>query len=94
MDDLLGMDLVPTMLTIAQTAARLGVKGNHVTRLIETGKLEAIDLALDTGKGKRCLRISEASVLSLIESRRIMVGPITPARSPRSPQRSGQRQYC
>jgi excisionase family DNA binding protein len=63
------MEISPDMLTLKEAAARLGVKTDHVTRLIERGELEAINVAI--GRKKRCLRVSEKSINDFLNGRRI-----------------------
>ena len=83
--------VVSNMLSIAQTAALLGVKGDHVTRLIERGELEAVDLAI--GKRKRCLRVSEASIGVLLDSRRVKSHVFVPS-VPRRSLLPGVQRFC
>jgi len=83
---------VSKFLSIAQTANLLGVKGDHVTRLIERGELEAVDLAI--GKRKRCLRISTSSVLSLVQARRVNPRTFTPPVPARRSLPPGVQRFC
>ena len=86
------LDVVSNLLSITQAAQRLGVHTIHIIRLIERGELEAVDLAI--GKGKRCLRISESSVLSLLDSRRVKPQPGVSQVPHRRSLHPGLRQFC
>ena len=63
------MEISPDMLTLKEAASRLGVKSDHVTRLIERGELYAINVAI--GRRKRCLRVSEKSINDFLNDRRV-----------------------
>jgi len=63
------MNIATDMLTLKDAASRLGVKPDHITRLVERGELEGFDIAI--GRRKRCLRIPVKSITSFLESRRV-----------------------
>ena len=85
------MTVGPEMLTLRETALRLGVKADHVTRLVERGDLDAVDVSI--GRRKRCLRVSAGSVERFLNARRVTPQPAQPSR-PRSSLPPGVWRIC
>ncbi len=82
----------PEMLTIGEAASKLGVGGNHVTRLISKGELDAIDVAI--GKRKKSMRISRSSVSEFVARRRVSPSAGRPATTRRPSLPSGVLPLC
>lgn len=55
------------LLTITETAKRLSCSPNHVYRLIATGKLRSLDVALP-GSQRAKTRVSEAALAAYVEA--------------------------
>ncbi len=85
------MAVEPEMLTLRETALRLGVKVDHVTRLVERGDLDAVDVSI--GRRKRCLRVSAKSVENFLNVRRVIPRPVQSSR-PRSSLPPGVWRIC
>lgn len=64
------------MLSVKETAARLGCSDDTVSRLIDIGDLRAVNIRA-TGKGMR-LRISEDDLTAFIKARTIQAGKASP----------------
>jgi excisionase family DNA binding protein len=68
----------PKLLTIADTAARLGCSEMHVYRLIAAGELEPVDIAQPRAR-KPKTRISESDLARYIQAK---TRPARPAGNP------------
>lgn len=92
--DLSGVNAEPnTHIPLSEVARRLGVKVHHATRLVDSGELQAIDVAI--GKRKRCFRVSVESLEAFISSRQVKPAArvtVAPVRRPSLP--SGVSRFC
>jgi hypothetical protein len=76
--------IVRTKLSPKELVARWGVSLNHVTHLIKSGELRAIDVAVSRGRPRYLIDLAD---IALFEERRAVQPPPTPA------ERRRQRRY-